>query len=61
MIRYMGTKTTENNAKFFVFLVNGMRKEVRENDLRLHPGCYDTLPEDVKKQIAANRAWLAQI
>ncbi|CAN7520304.1 hypothetical protein [Massilia sp. LjRoot122] len=61
MIRYMGTRKNEDGAAVYVFLVNGMQKEVREHALKQHPGCYEALPATVKAQIAANRAWLSRL
>lgn len=61
MIRYMGTRKNNDGAVLYVFLVNGMQKEVREHALKQHPGCFEALPAPVKAQIAANRAWLSRI
>ncbi|RZA32039.1 MAG: hypothetical protein EOP92_28095 [Lysobacteraceae bacterium] len=61
MIRYMGTRKTDDGAAVYVFLVNGMQKEVREHALKQHPGCFEALPAAVKAQIAANRAWLSRL
>ncbi|MEX5748735.1 hypothetical protein [Massilia sp. X63] len=61
MIRYMGTRKNDDGAAVYVFLVNGMQKEVREHALKQHPGCYEALPAPVKAQIAANRAWLSRL
>lgn len=61
MIRYMGTRKNDDGAAVYVFLVNGMQKEVREHALKQHPGCYEALPATVKAQIAANRAWLSRL
>lgn len=61
MIRYMGTRKNTEGAVLYVFLVNGMQKEVREHALKQHPGCFEALPAPVKAQIAANRAWLSRI
>lgn len=61
MIRYMGTRKNEQGAELYVFLVNGMQKEVREHALKQHPGCYEALPATVKARIAANRAWLSRL
>jgi hypothetical protein len=57
----MGTRTNAEGASVYVFIVNGMQKEVREHALKRHPGCYEALPEPVKAQIAANRAWLSKL
>lgn len=61
MIRYMGTRKNEQGAELYVFLVNGMQKEVREHALKQHPGCFEALPATVKARIAANRAWLSKL
>ncbi len=61
MIRYMGTRKNEQGAELYVFLVNGMEKQVREHALKQHPGCYEALPASVKARIAANRAWLSKL
>ncbi|UVW29826.1 hypothetical protein [Massilia sp. H6] len=61
MIRYMGTRTNSDGAAVYVFIVNGMQKEVREHALKQHPGCFDALPATVKAKIAANRAWLSKL
>lgn len=61
MIRYMGTRKNDEGASVYVFLVNGMQKEVREHALKQHPGCFEALPASVKAQIAANRAWLSKL
>lgn len=61
MIRYMGTRKNDEGAAVYLFLVNGMQKEVREHALKQHPGCYEALPASVKAQIAANRAWLSRL
>jgi hypothetical protein len=60
VIRYMGTRRNKEGASVYVFIVNGLEKEVREHSLKQHPGCYDALPASVKAQIAANRAWLSK-
>jgi hypothetical protein len=57
----MGTRKNDDGAAVYVFLVNGMQKEVREHALKQHPGCYEALPAPVKAQIAANRAWLSRL
>ena len=61
MIRYIGTRKNADGVAVYVFLVNGMQKEVREHALKQHPGCYEALPASVKAQIAANRAWLSRL
>jgi len=57
----MGTRKNEQGAELYVFLVNGMEKQVREHALKQHPGCYEALPASVKARIAANRAWLSKL
>jgi hypothetical protein len=59
-IRYMGTRKNAEGASVYIFIVNGLEKEVREHSLKQHPGCYDALPASVKAKIAANRAWLSK-
>jgi hypothetical protein len=61
VIRYMGTRKSAEGASVYVFIVNGLEKEVREHSLKQHPGCYDALPASVKSKIAANRAWLSKL
>ena len=61
MIRYMGTRKTEDGATIYVFIVNGLKKEVREMALKQHPGCYEVLPAATKARIAANRAWMSKL
>lgn len=61
MIRYMGTRKTEDGATVYVFIVNGLKKEVREMALKQHPGCYEALPAATKAKIAANRAWMSKL
>lgn len=57
----MGTRQTGEGAAVYVFIVNGMQKEVREHALKQHPGCYEALPAAVKAKIAANRDWLSRL
>ncbi|MEN9865002.1 MAG: hypothetical protein RL748_592 [Pseudomonadota bacterium] len=59
LIRYMGIRKTEDGGKLYVFVVNGQQKQIKQADLKLHPGCYDALPASVKEQIAKDRQWLA--
>jgi hypothetical protein len=61
VIRYMGTRKNAEGATVYVFVVNGMQKEIREQALKQHPGCYDALPAAAKAQIAANRDWLSKL
>jgi len=61
VIRYLGTRKNAEGAPVYVFIVNGLEKEVREHSLKQHPGCYEALPASVKSQIAANRAWLSKL
>ena len=61
MIRYMGTRKGSDGATGYVFVVNGLQKEVRENALKQHPGCYEALPAAAKAKIQANRAWASKL
>jgi hypothetical protein len=61
MIRYMGTRKNIEGATVYVFVVNGLQKEVRESALKQHPGCFEALPASAKAQIAANRNWLSKL
>lgn len=61
VIRYMGTRKNADGASVYIFIVNGLEKEVREHALKQHPGCYEALPASVKAKIAANRAWLSRL
>jgi hypothetical protein len=56
----MGTRKNAEGITVYVFIVNGMHKEIREHALKQHPGCYDVLPAAAKAQIAANREWLSK-
>lgn len=61
VIRYMGTRKNGEGATVYVFIVNGLEKEVRESALKQHPGCYEALPASAKAKIAANRNWLSKL
>ncbi|HEY0489421.1 MAG TPA: hypothetical protein VGD30_07915 [Telluria sp.] len=61
MIRYMGTQKSQDGATVYVFVVNGLQKEIRETALKQHPGCYEALPASAKAKIAANRQWLSKL
>lgn len=61
MIKYIGTKKTSEGGTLYVFLINGLQKEVRESALKQYPGCYDALPAAAKAKISANRAWMSKI
>lgn len=61
MIKYMGTRKTDDGSVLYVFLINGLQKEVREGALKQHPGCYEALPATAKARISANRAWLSKL
>lgn len=61
MIKYMGSKKTTEGGTLYVFLVNGLQKEVRESALKQHPGCYEALPPAAKAKIDANRRWMAKL
>ena len=61
MIKYMGTRKTDEGSVVYIFLINGLQKEVRESALKQHPGCYEALPATAKARISANRAWLSKL
>ena len=61
MIKYLGTKKTSDGSTLYVFLINGLQKEVREGALKMHPGCYEVLPPAAKSKIAANRQWMSKL
>lgn len=61
MIRYMGTKNTEDGSVLYIFLINGLQKEIRESALKQYPGCYEALPATAKARISANRSWLSKL
>ncbi|CUI08076.1 hypothetical protein LXA47_05770 [Massilia sp. P8910] len=61
MIRYMGTRQNDDGAIVYVFIINGLQKEIRENALKQYPGCYELLPAAAKQKIAANRNWLSKL
>ncbi|MDB5748339.1 MAG: hypothetical protein JWP72_3187 [Massilia sp.] len=61
VIRYLGTRKNSEGAAVYVFIVNGLEKEVREHALKQHPGCYEALPASAKAKIAANRDWLSKL
>ena len=61
MIKYIGSKTTAEGGILYVFLVNGLQKEVRESALKQHPGCYEALPAATKEHIKANRRWMLNL
>jgi hypothetical protein len=61
MIKYLGTRKTDQGGMLYVFLVNGQEKQVRESALKQYPGCYEALPESAKARILANRKWLQKL
>jgi hypothetical protein len=61
VIRYMGTRRNDEGSLLYVFIVNGLKKEIREMALKQHPGCYEALPATAKAKIAANRAWMSKL
>jgi hypothetical protein len=61
MIKYMGTKKTDEGSVLYIFLINGLQKEIRESALKQYPGCYEALPATAKARISANRAWMSKI
>jgi len=60
MIKYMGTKSTSDGSVLYIFLINGLQKEIKEHALKQYPGCYEALPPTAKARISANRAWLSK-
>jgi hypothetical protein len=61
MIKYLGTKKSDQGGTLYVFLINGLQKEIRESALKQHPGCYEALPPAAKAKISANRAWMQKL
>ena len=61
MIKYMGTRKTEDGAVLYIFLINGLQKEVRESALKQYPGCYEVLPAAATARLQANRAWMSKL
>jgi hypothetical protein len=61
MIKYLGTKKTDQGGTVYVFLINGQQKDVRESALKQFPGCYEALPPTAKAKISANRAWMQKL
>ncbi|UGQ47509.1 hypothetical protein [Massilia endophytica] len=61
MIKYLGTKKNDQGAILYVFLVNGLEKQIRESALKQHPGCYEALPASAKAQIGKHREWLSKL
>ena len=61
MIRYMGTRKNMEGATVYVFVINGLQKEVRESALKQHPGCFEALPASAKAKIAADRSWMSKL
>jgi hypothetical protein len=61
MIRYMGTRTNGEGATVYIFVINGLHKEVRESALKQYPGCFEALPASAKAKIQANRNWLSKL
>ena len=61
MIRYMGTRKNMEGATVYVFVVNGLQKEIREAALKSHPGCFEALPASAKAKIEANRNWMKNL
>jgi hypothetical protein len=45
----------------YIFLINGLQKEIRESALKQYPGCYEALPATAKARISANRSWLSKL
>jgi hypothetical protein len=61
VIKFVGTQKSAEGADLYVFLINGLQKEVREGALKQHPGCYEALPAKLKAKVTANRDWLAKL
>lgn len=61
MIKYLGTRKSDQGAILYVFLINGLEKAIRESALKQHPGCYEALPAKAKAQIGAHREWISKI
>ncbi|WP_256079898.1 hypothetical protein [Massilia sp. YIM B04103] len=61
MIKYIGKRTTDDGGTIYVFLINGLQKEIRESALKQYPGCYEALPASAKAQINANRTWMRKL
>ena len=61
MIKYMGTRNKGDGTVLYLFLINGLQKEIRESALKQYPGCYEALPETAKARISANRSWLSKL
>ena len=57
----MGSRKNMDGATVYVFVINGLHKEVRESALKQHPGCYEALPASAKAKIAANRDWMSKL
>ncbi|MES2149085.1 MAG: hypothetical protein V4508_04740 [Pseudomonadota bacterium] len=57
----MGTRKNMEGATVYVFVINGLQKEVRETALKQHPGCYEALPASAKAKIEANRNWMKNL
>ncbi|MES2742179.1 MAG: hypothetical protein V4754_14685 [Pseudomonadota bacterium] len=57
----MGTKKTEEGGTLYVFIINGLQREIRESALKQHPGCFEALPAKTKAKIAANRQWMSKL
>jgi hypothetical protein len=61
MIKYLGTRKSDQGAILYVFLINGLEKAIRESALKQHPGCYEALPAKAKELICAHREWISKI
>ncbi|WP_317204023.1 hypothetical protein [Janthinobacterium sp.] len=61
MIKYMGSRKNADGAVLYLFLVNGAQKELRQDALKRHPGCYEALPAAAKALIDANRSWISKL
>ncbi len=61
LIKYMGTRKTMEGNTAYVFVINGRQTEVKESNLKQHPGCYEALPASVKTKITENRKWIMKL
>ena len=61
MIRYMGTRKNAEGTTVYVFVINGLQKEVRGSAMKQHPGCYEALPAAAKAKLDADRSWMSKL
>lgn len=60
MIKYIGKKQKSGSSNIYLFLINGLEKEVGEFAFRKYPECYRLLPQKIKEEIEANKKWLSR-